>query len=171
MDTTVWQWLDGLARRLLPFATTVLLVMLSVLPLPIPGYGVVAPALALMAVYYWSIFRPDLMPSVAVVLLGLFQDSLSGMPFGVSALALLVVHGIVSAQRRFFLGKSFAVMWWGFMLISAGVAFGTWILLMVLSWSLIDPLPVVFRFALTLALFPCLTWVFIRMQQGFLRQV
>ncbi len=42
--------LDRAARRLFPFALSVLLVVLSVVPLPVPGYGLVVPSFALMAV-------------------------------------------------------------------------------------------------------------------------
>jgi rod shape-determining protein MreD len=171
MAATPWLRLDAWARKLLPFAMTVLLVMLSVTPLHVPALGTVAPALSLMAVYYWAIFRPDLLPALAVFAVGLFQDVLGGLPLGVTALALLAVFGVVSSQRRFFLGKSFLVMWWGFMLIAAGVTVAMWLLLSALSGTLIAPGPVVVHFLLTLALFPCFTWLFIRVQQAFLQQV
>jgi rod shape-determining protein MreD len=88
----------------------------------------------------------------------------------VNALAFLVAYEIVSAQRRFFLGKSFMVMWWGFMLIAAGATAGTWLLVSGLSGAFLSPRPVVFQFLLTLALFPCLTWLFIRAQRVLLQQ-
>ena len=78
----LWNRLDLVARSLSPMAITLLLVMVSVLPMHIPFFGTVSPVLSLMAVYYWSIFRPDLMPSFAVFGAGLFQDILSGTPLG-----------------------------------------------------------------------------------------
>ena len=171
MYATLWHRLDVLARRLLPFAMTVVLVMLSVMPLRVPGFGAVAPMLALMAVYYWAIFRPDLLPAAAVFAIGLFQDILGGMPLGVYTLTLLLVYGIVSSQRRFFLGKSFLVMWWGFMLIALGTAAVTWVIVSALFGTVVNPLPALFQLLLTLALFPPFTWLFIRAQQGLLQQV
>jgi rod shape-determining protein MreD len=171
MQATLWHWLDAWARKLLPFTITAFLVMLSVTPLHIPGLGTVAPALSLMAVYYWAIFRPDLLPAPAVFAIGLFQDILGGLPLGVTALVLLVVFEIVSSQRRFFLGKSFLVMWWGFMLIAAGATAAMWLLLSTLFATPLAPGPAVVQFLLTLALFPCLTWLFIRAQRAFLQRV
>lgn len=171
MYGTLWHRLDAWARKLLPFAMTVFLVMLSVTPLHIPGLGAVAPALSLIAVYYWAIFRPDLLPAPAVFAVGLFQDVLGGLPLGVTALAWLVVFGIVSSQRRFFLGKSFLVMWWGFVLIAAGVTAAMWLLLSALFGTLLASGPVVVQFLLTVALFPAFTWVFIRAQRALLQQV
>ena len=41
----------GLAGRITPFATTLLFVLVSVVPLQIPGFAAVTPGFALMAVY------------------------------------------------------------------------------------------------------------------------
>ena len=78
-----------------------------------------APALPLIAVFYWTLYRPDLMPPVAAFVIGLLQDILGGLPLGVSACVLVGVHAAVNTQRRFFIGKSFAVVWLGFALVSA----------------------------------------------------
>jgi rod shape-determining protein MreD len=169
VHATLWQRLDGLARKLVPFATTILLVILSVMPWHLPGFGQVTPALSLMAVYYWAIFRPDLLPPPAVFAIGLLQDILAGVPLGVNAVTLLLVYAVVSSQRRFFLGKSFLVMWSGFVLVAAGVAAATWLLLAGFYGTLLNPVPAVFQGMLTLALFPCLTWLFIRAQNALLR--
>ena len=51
---------------LLPVATTVLAMLLSIQAIPIPGYAPVTPAFTLMAAYHWTIYRPDLLPSLAL---------------------------------------------------------------------------------------------------------
>jgi len=171
MDFTIWQRLDTIARRILPIAITLLLAMAAAVPLHIPGSSVLIPAVTLVSVYYWTIFRPDLMPAPAVFAIGLFQDVLSGTPLGVNALVLLLVFAVVLGQRRFFLGKSFLVMWWGFVLIVAGALACTWMILSSLERAIINPLPAVFQGTVTLALFPILTRIFIRSQQALLRGV
>lgn len=166
---TLWQRLDLVARNFSPLAITLCLVMICVLPMHVPGFGSIVPALSLMAVYYWSIFRPDLMSVFAVFCVGLFQDILFGLPLGVSALVLLLVRLTVVSKRRFFMGNSFLVMWWGFMLVAAGAQALTWEFLSILNARMIYPAPLIFQYLLTLALFPCFTWLFIRAQQAFLR--
>ncbi|MFQ5974593.1 MAG: rod shape-determining protein MreD, partial [Alphaproteobacteria bacterium] len=81
----VLQW----ARSLVPITITALLILMAALPLPLPFYGVAAPWLPLMGVYYWAILRPDLMPRSAVFAIGLFQDALMGTPLGLSAVIYL----------------------------------------------------------------------------------
>lgn len=171
MDTTFWQRLDSLARRMLPVAITLVLAMAAAVPLHIPGYAPVAPAVTLIAVYYWTIFRPDLMPAPAVFAVGLFQDVLSGTPLGVNALVLLLVFAVVFGQRRFFLGKSFLVMWWGFALVVVGALATGWMAFSGLEGAVLNPLPAIFQGTVTLAIFPVLTRIFIRSQQILLRSV
>ncbi len=108
------------ARSLIPVTLSLLLVLVAILPLPVPYYSVVAPALPLMAVYYWSVYRPDLMPHVAVFIIGLLVDIFAGTPIGVNALVLLLVQVVVAAQRRLLVGKSFWMLWLGFLLVAPG---------------------------------------------------
>jgi rod shape-determining protein MreD len=107
----LWHHLDLIAHNLSPFAITALLVMAGVVPLGLPDLAPIFPALALIAVYYWAVHRPDLMPVWAVFLIGLFQDLLNGGPLGVGVIALLVVHAMVGSLRRYFVGASLPVLW------------------------------------------------------------
>ena len=155
-------------RNLSPFVVTMFLVILNAVPLPVPGYAVTTPVLALMAVYHWSVFRPDLMPAAAVFVIGLLHDALSGPPMGINALALLLVHGIMISQRRFFIGKSFLVLWWGFILVALGASLVTWTLTSLVFGAIVPPTPVVAQAVLTIILYPCLSWVLVRVQRAFL---
>lgn len=114
MKPTFWQRMDLIARGITPFVLTLVLVVLGQVPLHIPGFAEVAPVLPLMAVYHWAIYRPELLPAVAVFFAGLLQDALSGMPFGVNAAAFVLVHMAVMSQQIFFQGKSFLIIWLGF---------------------------------------------------------
>lgn len=159
-----------MARQLTPFGLTLILVVLNVVPLHVPGYARIVPVLPLMAIYHWAIYRPRLMPSYAVFAIGLLQDVLTGVPLGVNALVFIGVNGIVLSQRRFFIGKSFAVVWLGFALVAAGAALASWILISIFNLVPIAPDAAFFQYLLTLGCFPFLAWVFLRWQQTFLKQ-
>ncbi len=47
------------------------------------------PLVILMGVFYWSAFRPSLMPYPLVFALGLMQDALSSVPLGITSIFLL----------------------------------------------------------------------------------
>lgn len=151
----------GLALRgTLPLLTSLALVLVSVTSLRVPDLAVITPSLAIMAVYYWSIYRPDLLPASAVFLIGLVQDVLSGGPVGVMALVLLLVRGVVVSQRRVFFGSSFLLGYCGFAIMASGAACLSW--LMVSAWfgKFLLPAPLAYQTLLTIALYPCFTWLF-----------
>ena len=169
MTPTFWSKLDAWARQLTPFGLTVLLLLIGVIPLHVPGFGAVAPVLPLIAVFHWALYRPQLMPAVAVFVIGLLQDALTGTPIGVSAGVFVVVHGVVNTQRRFFFGKSFAIVWLGFALVSTGAFVATWVLVSALYGVVIQPQALFFQALLTLGCFPLLSWALLRWQMTFLR--
>ena len=169
MKQLVWHRLDLLARQLLPFTLSCLLVIVAMVPLRIPDVAAVMPSVTLIAVYYWTIHRPDLMPIWAVFLLGLFQDLIGAAPVGLGILALFVVAGIVRTQWRFFARASFAAVWSLFGLVAAVALLAMWILLCLLEGALLDPQPALFQFIATVAFYPCLSWVFVQTQKVILR--
>ena len=84
MRTTALQRLDLFAKSLSPFAITLFLIMLGLVLVRSPDVAPVMPSMALAAVFYWTVFRPDLLPNWCIFLLGLLQDLLTGAPPGVS---------------------------------------------------------------------------------------
>jgi rod shape-determining protein MreD len=160
MTLQFWARLDLVARKLTPFLLSVLLVILSVVPLHIPALGLIKPVLIPASIYYWSIYRPELMPMPSVFILGLALDMLQGSPFGVNAFSLLVVFGVVSSQRRFFHGKGFTVVWWCYMMVVAGVLGLNWLLNSLLNGQMIFAMPLVFSYILSIAIYPVLAVFF-----------
>ena len=170
MITSLLQRLDRLARHLVPFALCAVLVLFSSLPFHIPGYGQVAANFTLMAVFYWAVFRPRLMPLAAVFAIGVLQDIVVGTPLGTNALVLVLVHTLVTQQGRVFRGKSFFVLWWGFGMVALGAGALGWAVITALSLAAIDPTPGFFQFSLTAALFPFPAWLFARTDQAVMRE-
>lgn len=166
MKATIWQQIDVILRNMTPAVVTLCLVILGVTPLRLPEISVVAPPLVLMSVYYWSLHRTDLFPAIGVFGIGLFQDILSGSPMGLNAFILLGVHGICVSQRWVFYGKSFLVVWWGFMVIAFGALAIEWILMSIIRETLISPQPAYFKYLMTIALYPPATWLFARIHRS-----
>ena len=169
MKPAFWQRLDLWARNISPVGLSVLLILMSIIPTHVPGYGSIVPQFALMAVFHWTVFRPDLFPLIAVFIIGLLQDALSGAPMGLNTIVYLTVYGVVLGQRRFFLGKSFFVEWLGFLIIAAGAAVQAWLLLSAYHMYVISPSPVFFQYMMTMGFYPLLAWVMGRWQRSILR--
>src|SRR3546814_2231338 len=62
MRMTATQRVDLWFRQATPIALTVLLAVLSAVPIGVPGYSAVVPGYTAMAAFYWAVFRPDLQP-------------------------------------------------------------------------------------------------------------
>ncbi len=165
MKGTAWQRLDFVARSLTPLMVSLCLVIVSVIPLRLPQASFIVPTLALMAVYYWSLHRADLLPAFAIFIVGMLQDILGGGPLGVNTIIFLAVYGICASQRRFFYGKSFLVVWWGFMVVAAGALILEWALNSAFSGSIVGPRPALFKYLITVAIYPLVAWLFARMQR------
>jgi rod shape-determining protein MreD len=154
------------AARLLPVATTLLAAVISVLPLQIPGYAALTPVFTLMAAYHWTIYRPDLLPPVALFAIGLTEDLLAGSPVGVNALLLLLTRIGVLGYRRYFVNRNFPFVWTGFTLLTVTAMLGLWALHCVIDLSLLDFRNAVIRAALTIAIFPLASFVLGRAQRA-----
>jgi rod shape-determining protein MreD len=153
------------ARRVVPGVTTMLLVFLSHLHLPLPFYADISPALPLMAVYYWVVFRPDLMPRILVFAIGLFQDALIGAPFGLSAMIYLLTHAFVLSQRQFLVGKPFWIFWSGFAIVAPVAGALTWIIASVIRGAFLPSDIVLASIGLTVVVFPIVAWCLLYSQR------
>src|SRR5271157_5764774 len=86
--------------RVVPFVTTLVFALISLVPLHLPGFAVITPAFSLMALYHWTVYRPNLLPPISVFVLGLVLDLLSGAPYvGLSAGIFLVARTVLLTNR------------------------------------------------------------------------
>src|SRR5580692_865795 len=154
------------AARMLPVATTLFAALISVLPVQIPGYAALTPVFTLMAAYHWTIYRPDLLPPMALFAIGLTEDLLAGSPIGVNALLLLVTRIAVLGYRRYFVNRNFPFVWTGFTLLTVAAMLGLWALHCLLDLSLLDFRNAVIRAALTIAMFPLASFMLGRAQRA-----
>jgi rod shape-determining protein MreD len=163
--------MDGKLRKLrqglvvlAPPLTAIALVLLTATPLYIAHVGQIMPQMAVIAVFFWVIYRPDLMSNGAVFAIGLVADLVTGAPLGVTALVLLVVRRVVLAQQRFFIGKPFHVLWSGFALIALPAALLQWLVASVYLFAGLEIVPVLLQAGMTTLLFPPVAWLLTRCQ-------
>jgi rod shape-determining protein MreD len=169
MKHGVAQRVDHMVRQLVPASLVLVLVVLQTIPWRLPGLAGVMPVLPMIGIYYWSVYRPDLLvPSVAFAT-GLVNDMVLGAPIGISSLAFLVIQGMTASQTRFFNGKSFLVIWSGFAVLAAGAL----LIELVLSSLIFGRTPMISalltEYALTVCFYPAVSWLFSRLQLFWLR--
>jgi rod shape-determining protein MreD len=149
-----------LALAAVPLALTMLLLMAFALPVAVPVFGMVAPSVGLLSVYYWSLYRPDLMTPGTAFLIGLFADLLGGGPLGLTALVLVLVQWFAVSQRPSLYGKSYAVGWLGLAVLSAVAAGAYWIAASAVYLRLLDPGPVAVQATVSILTYPIFSALF-----------
>ena len=135
-------------------AALLFLLLLGALPLRISGLGDIRPLFILIAVYYWSLTRPHMLSLIVICLMGILFDLLAAYPLGITALALMAVHWLVTSQRKYLLGQSFRVVWAGMAIVAFSVAIVEWLLFSLLYGDVFPLLPVLISALVTTALFP-----------------
>jgi rod shape-determining protein MreD len=160
---THWlHWLDARLRALVPLTTALLAVLIDVVPLPHAGPAGAAPLATLCVAFFWSVYRPDLFGAGAAFATGLVYGALAGMPLGLTSLVLLLIRQVVVAQQRFFVARSFPVIWCCFVLLAPAALTLRWALCCLWSGHLFAPRPLLLELALTLALYPLATLLLAR---------
>jgi rod shape-determining protein MreD len=88
------------ASFLVPLASILVAILMMPLPLGLKLWGhIFMPSLPLIAVFLWTLYRPDLLPPVAVLGLGLVLDLLVHGPIGTSSIVFLAVYAVTLSQR------------------------------------------------------------------------
>ncbi|MFP4386189.1 MAG: rod shape-determining protein MreD [Alphaproteobacteria bacterium] len=113
----------------------------------------------IMVLYYWSIYRPTLIPPWLVFATGICFDLLSGWPVGLHAFIYLLLRHVVVYQRLFMTGQPFAVVWIGFMIVGLVSLSLEWFLLGLTRfyWSGLEP--VILASFVAILLFPLIAVV------------
>jgi rod shape-determining protein MreD len=154
--------LDERLRALVPLATALLAVMADALPLVHVGPAGVTPLATICVAFFWSLYRPDLFGAGTAFATGLAHDALAGLPLGLTSLVLLLVRHVVVAQQRFFVARSFPVIWCCFALLALAALALRWALSCIWWGRPFAAGPIVFELLLTLALYPAATLLLAR---------
>jgi len=132
---TLSERLRKLGGAVPPMLLLAALLLLNASALPIGDSIKVQVPLLLIAVFYWSVYRPALVPLWLVFLFGVLLDFLTGVPLGLSAFVLMAVTLIVRDQRILLMGQTFATLWFVFALFCAGTALLKWFLFGLVHWN------------------------------------
>lgn len=163
------RWLSArslglMVRRVLVLLVSLAIVLLAAAPLAIPGYGQIAINAGLICVFHWAVFRPDVFPAASAFLLGTCHDAIVGAPLGLNAMILLVAYGLAESQEAFLRARTYIGQWLCFAVVAAIAVLIMWAAMMVIRWTLIDPLPAVFHLIVTVGAYPPISWLLSQLQ-------
>ena len=171
MPTPILAILNDTLRRMVPLASIVLLLALSLAPVPgarALGLAATLPPLALMGVFYWAVYRPDRFGIVAAFGIGALADLLMGAPVGVTAFLYAATQRLVRQQQRLFKGGTFVLLWTGYMAVQLSVGALQWAVWSWLAHTAYPLTPFAVQLALGLCLFPPVYFGLSRLHATFL---
>lgn len=143
-----------MARLSLAHAFLFVLMVFNMMALPLPFLGDVNPYWALIAIFYWAVYRPTLVPPVLCFGAGLAIDFLSGGIIGMNAFIFVVVQLLVRSQRRFLMGQPYVMTWLVFGLMSLAVGLVQWIMQSIASADMFPIWPVLMSALASFFIYP-----------------
>jgi len=78
--------------KIMPIFITLIFSLVSVSPIMPAGSEEIAPLLGVISLAFWIIYKPDNMGWMALIMIGIFNDSLYGSVLGVSCLANIIIR-------------------------------------------------------------------------------
>jgi len=141
-------------QRFLPLFSSLLLLLLSYVPLDFLLFNNIRPAIGVICVYFWMIHRPDLFNLLSVYFLGLIDDIISNVPCGTNIFILLILYVILSNVLRFLSAKPFIVTWYGFAIIALLAFWMKWFTLSIYYGQFLPFFIVCFSYLVTVAAYP-----------------
>lgn len=143
-----------LARALVPVLSALLLMLLEFVPYRFAHIQAIMPHLFLAAAYYWALFRPDLMRTALLFMLGLFYDLANNSAFGLTAFALAVMHYFVVNQRQILAGRLFLLSWLGFISVAIAYGIADWLMLSMITDAPVKSTTIVMQTLMTVSVYP-----------------
>lgn len=164
-ERPTWKNRLSFLRFFFPFITIFLSSWLSFLR--IPGFFFISPDYGLCVLYFWTLYRPDLIPLSLLLGISILVDIISGGIVGKTAFIWFLVYGVVLSQRQFLVKASFAVLWvglGGLFILGHGVE---WVGLSLFNHKGDFLFPLCISFLLTLGVYPFISFLLSRVRSIF----
>lgn len=155
-----YNFMSWALRLSLAQAAIILFMLLNIVSFSLPHAGDFKPFFLLMAVYYWAIYRPTVMPVFYTFILGVAMDLLAELPIGLNALIMIGIQFVIQRSRLYLMGQPYITVWLGFALVALCYALILWFTVSLFAMRFSPPMPIVPSMVATLfsiLLFPLAT--------------
>ncbi len=123
-----------LFRQTLPALLILLILFLGLVVNDI--WNEISPWFILIAIWFWGLYRADLIPVWFVFLIGLLSDFYSGnIPYGTHPAILVLAYAILLPQRRFIISQNFLMQWFLFCLFAIFCYFLRFVIVFLFTFS------------------------------------
>ena len=166
MKETFKENLIAYIKACVPFLSSVIWLLLMMMPLHVPLFQMIKPDVVLACIYFWILCFDHSMGVISVVLLGLLCDMFSNVVLGTHMAVFIVVYVATKGYALWFNAKPFIVNWLGFALICVGALMMKWAILSIYHRHLLPILYIAINCVSTVLLYPLIAkvnlWVYNR---------
>ncbi|MHA1538853.1 MAG: rod shape-determining protein MreD [Alphaproteobacteria bacterium] len=122
---------------LMPVLAFSFFILFALAPIRFPYYGILSIDLTKLALFYWSIYRPDLISPYLVFGVGIMDDVFDGEALGISAVICLFLYWVTISKRKLLADLSFFKIWRLSFVVVFICFFVEWIFRLILSGKMI----------------------------------
>ncbi len=151
--------IDLALRSCIPYAVMIILFILNMISFSTPISASIEIPFMVIIIYYWSVYRPTLLPPILIFISGICLDFISGLPVGLSSFTFLVMNNVVSEQRLFLTGQPFMVVWLGFLAVGFATLLIQWFLFGLINFEWTPLQPVILAIISGVLLFPVISFI------------
>lgn len=128
--------------------------LITFVPLKLTGIHQIMPSLEILILFYWAIYRPNLLPIWFLFILGIIADSVMGTPLGASALTYIILYSILKKYRRLLGVETFMIIWGMCMAIMLPTILAKWFFISLFMGRFELSEALIFQWLLTIITYP-----------------
>lgn len=170
MEDSVSEILIGQFKKLIPLISSLFLILLVYIPLPLPFSKFLRPDTMMISVFFWSLYRQDLFGLLSAVLLGLCADILAAEPIGLNIFICTFILVLTQMYGNYVNTKPFTTTWLGFALIALVAFCLKWGILSVYHSSFLPFSEILTAYSATILFYPLISRFNIFLQNKYLTQ-
>ena len=156
---TLYSYVLSNIYSLLPLFITLILSIVSILPIMPSGTEEIAPLLGVISLSFWVVNRPDIMGWLSVIIIGIFNDVLYGSLLGIACLSAIIVRLILTKMLyKIDLTNMYHTLFY------VGLSLIIWLFINILAKHIIyfnfyDYYAVIFQFLVSLVISPIIIFI------------
>lgn len=156
---TLYSYVLSNIYSLSPLFITLILSIVSILPIMPSGTEEIAPLLGVISLSFWVVNRPDIMGWLSVIIIGIFNDVLYGSLLGIACLSAIIVRLILTKMLyKIDLTNMYHTLFY------VGLSLIIWLFINILAKHIIyfnffDYYAVIFQFLVSLVISPIIIFI------------
>ena len=156
---TLYSYVLSNIYSLSPLFITLILSIVSILPIMPSGTEEIAPLLGVISLSFWVVNRPDIMGWLSVIIIGIFNDVLYGSLLGIACLSAIIVRlMLIKILYKIDLTNIYHTLFY------VGLSLIIWLFINILAKHIIyfnfyDYYAVIFQFLVSLVISPIIIFI------------